>query len=318
LNQSGGVFKISPFFQETICYFGQKEVFEEASESIKRLRGVEVNAKQIERVCHHYGEVLEKELEQSIASGVPAFNEIDKEDVHYAMMDGSMILTREEKWKEIKLGRLFPAKSNVQISQGHGIITESHYVAHLGGHEEFLEKFDHYVSCLPNPVFIADGARWIWNWVEAFHPKAIQILDFYHAKEHLCQYAMLYFKEEIMAKQWIDDQTKLLLDDQVNEVISHIADLPDTNNKKEKQARDNLINYYSENSKRMQYKTFQESELLIGSGAIEAAHRTIIQHRLKLSGQRWTMKGAQQLVNLRMAHKSNQWNHVKDLTKNAA
>jgi hypothetical protein len=55
----------------------------------------------------------------------------------------------------------------------------------------------------------------------------------------------------------------------------------------------------------MQYKTFQEKGLLIGSGAIEAAHRTVIQQRLKLSGQRWTKIGAQQIVNLRIAYKSN-------------
>jgi hypothetical protein len=233
------------------------------------------------------------------------------------MVDGSMLLTREEKWKEIKLGRIFAAEDTVKVSQGHRVIMESHYVAHLGGHEEFEKKFDHLVSCFSNVVFIADGAKWFWNWVEAFHPNAIQVLDFYHAKEHLCQHAPLYFKDEEMAKQWIDEQTELLLDGKVEEVIIHLSELPE-NTKKEKQARDNLINYYRENTKRMQYKTFQEKGLLIGSGAIEAAHRTVIQQRLKLSGQRWTKTGAQQIVNLRIANKSNLWNHIIELTKIAA
>jgi hypothetical protein len=300
----GRGFKISSYLQETICYFGQKEVFEEASASIKRLKGVEVNAKQIERVCHYYGGILEQELEQAIESGAPAFEEPNSDQLHYAMVDGSMLLTREEKWKEIKLGRIFAAEDIVKVSQGHGVITASHYVDHLGGHEKFVEKFDHLVTCLPNVVFIADCAKWFWNWVEAFYPKAIQILDFFHAKEHLCQYALLYFKEEKMAKQWIVEQTELLLEDKAEEVIIHLLELPD-NNKKEKQARDNLIKYYRENTKRMQYKTFQEKGLLIGSGAIEAAHQTVIQRRLKLSGQRWTKIGAQQIVNLRIAYKSN-------------
>ena len=68
----------------------------------------------------------------------------------------------------------------------------------------------------------------------------------------------------------------------------------------------------------MKYKTYRKDGLLIGSGAMEAAHRHVIQHRMKLSGQRWTMKGAQKMANLRVAFKSNQWDHVVELTKMAA
>jgi hypothetical protein len=71
-----------------------------------------------------------------------------------------------------------------------------------------------------------------------------------------------------------------------------------------------LIQYYKSNSKRMKYKTFKENGWLIGSGAIEAANRHVVQQRMKLSGQRWTIPGAQQLLNLRMAHKSNKWQEV--------
>ena len=68
----------------------------------------------------------------------------------------------------------------------------------------------------------------------------------------------------------------------------------------------------------MQYKTFKENNFLIGSGPIEAAHRNVIQQRMKLSGQRWTMKGAQQMANLRVVHKSKQWDKLTDLIKLAA
>ena len=301
-----------------ICYVGQNEVFEESAETIKRLRGVEINGKQIERVCHHYGEELEEELEQAILTGEAPIPIEKREQVHYAMADGSMVLTREEKWKEVKLGRIFSARDNVEISRGHGVITQSHYVAHLGGHEDFLKKFEHYLDCLLNVVFIADGAKWFWNWIETFYPQAIQILDFFHVKEHLCQYAQLYFKEAEEAKKWIDSQTELLMDDKAEEVINNIKLLPQSKNRKEKQARDNLIGYYRDNVKRMQYKTFKEKGLLIGSGAIESAHRNIIQQRVKLSGQRWTKEGVQKIINLRMANKSNLWDKVVELTKKAA
>ena len=78
------------------------------------------------------------------------------------------------------------------------------------------------------------------------------------------------------------------------------------------------MRYYQSNVRRMQYKTFVEKGYMIGSGAIESAHRNVVQQRLKLSGQRWSVKGAQQIVDLRACKKSNQWNTVVHLIKTAA
>ena len=63
----------------------------------------------------------------------------------------------------------------------------------------------------------------------------------------------------------------------------------------------------------MQYHIFKEKGLIIGSGAIESAHKDVLQKRLKLSGQRWTKKGLQQIAQLRAAYKSGKWDYVKDL-----
>ena len=68
----------------------------------------------------------------------------------------------------------------------------------------------------------------------------------------------------------------------------------------------------------MQYKTYLEKGLTIGSGAIESAQKSVIQQRLKLSGQRWSIKGAQYIANLRCAYKSNNWKSIQYLIKNAA
>ena len=69
------------------------------------------------------------------------------------------------------------------------------------------------------------------------------------------------------------------------------------------------------NQGRMQYKTYREKGLMIGSGPIEAAHRSVLQKRLKLSGQRWTRKGLQAIANLRTLEKSNQWEHMVELVQ---
>jgi hypothetical protein len=79
-----------------------------------------------------------------------------------------------------------------------------------------------------------------------------------------------------------------------------------------------LENYYDNNRKRMKYKTFKEQGLLIGSGAIESAHRDMLQQRLKLSGQRWTKKGLQQIANLRILYKSNKMGNQGRLLKFAS
>jgi len=68
----------------------------------------------------------------------------------------------------------------------------------------------------------------------------------------------------------------------------------------------------------MRYKTYKAMELMIGSVPIEAAHRHLIQLRMKRSGQRWTKKGLRQIANLRVVHKSNEWNTVLDMINLAA
>ncbi|MDA3892487.1 MAG: hypothetical protein PF517_12555 [Salinivirgaceae bacterium] len=77
-----------------------------------------------------------------------------------------------------------------------------------------------------------------------------------------------------------------------------------------------LLNYLTTNKKRINYGKYIDQGLLIGSGAIEAAHRDVLQKRLKLSGQHWTIDGAQQIANLHTCKKSNNWNEVKDLIIN--
>jgi hypothetical protein len=316
LNQSGGTFKMSSYLQEMVCYVGQNEVFEEGETTLKKLRGIEIPAKQIERVSHFYGEKLEETLNEAIETGAPNLKIKDNEVLHYAMLDGSMLLTREEGWKEIKLGRIFKGTDNITISKDRKIITNSLYVSHLGGHKEFTDKIEYYLDSMKNIVLIADGAKWIWNWASATYPEMVQILDFYHAKEHICNFAKNYFREQIKVDTWVEQQCQLLLNDEVLLVIKNINELPD--NTKTKAERDSLIKYYKTNINRMMYKTFLDKEFLIGSGAIESAHRHVLQKRLKLSGQRWTFNGLQQVANLRVAYKSGQWAEVIDLTKKAA
>lgn len=316
LHQSGGKFNLSSFFQNHICFLGQQLVFADAAETIEKLLGIKTNTKQVERVCHHYGELLEKELLEEITAGGPAPTAADGKR-YYVMPDGGMILTREEKWKEMKLARIFAADQCVSVSKSRGYIGESSYIAHLGKHNDFLKKVEYHLDSKSEIIFVADGAPWIWKWVESKYPESIQILDFYHAKEHLCQWAEIAIRNHEERTRWIDYQSLLLLNDKVEEVIKNISKRPAFSAvvKEKKRA---LINYYSTHKERMKYRTFQSQGLMIGSGPIEAAHRNVIQQRMKLAGQRWTMQGAQQIANLRTANKSNQWQKIINFTSIAA
>ena len=80
-------------------------------------------------------------------------------------------------------------------------------------------------------------------------------------------------------------------------------------------ARGKILSYYRNNQGRMLYGSYRRRGLLIGSGPIEAAHRNVIQHRLKRAGQRWTEQGVQRLANLRVLRKSDRWDNVVELAK---
>lgn len=304
---------VSSYAQETMCYMGQHLVFREAEQVINNLTGADINAKQIERICHHYGQSLEDEQLHAIqVNGYEDVSAEVAEKPHYVSVDGSMYLTRKD-WKEIKLGRIYKQEDLVPITENRCELMASTYVAHLGCSKDFLPKMEYHIENLKNKVFIADGAKWIWNWVEDTYPESVQIVDYFHAKEHLCEFAKQYFKNQKERDRWIDVQSNILIEHGVTPVIEALKKFPGNTMKCNK-----LIQYYQSNEKRMQYHVFREKGLLIGSGAIESAHKDVLQKRLKLSGQRWTKEGLQQMAQLRAVYKSGRWDKVKRLTLKAA
>jgi hypothetical protein len=298
---------MSPYLQELTVFVGQQCVFEDGSEQLEKLAGIEVTSKQIERLTHAYGELLEVSSTKE-----PAL--ISKEEeLHYCMMDGGMILTREDDWKELKLARIFPGKAHMEVSEKRNFIKESSYVAHLGGHHPFFTKLERHTDRLQNMVWICDGARWIWNWIEANYPESTQILDYYHCTEKLHDFAREAFKDKQCRKLWTDQQEELLNNGKARVVLANINLVYCKG--KALQKKRSLQTYYENNTKRMDYKKYNDEGLLIGSGPMEAAHRNVVQSRMKLSGQRWTIKGAQQVANLRVANKSGEWQNVMELVK---
>ena len=297
----------------------QDYVFAQAEEMLRELLGLSLSAKQIQRVSEHYGERLE---EQSVAPAkdqkpVPELALKSPAEVVYGMLDGSMVFLRQKGWGEMKLARLFRAGARVKGQKKRVPVLGSLYVCHVGGHRKFLQKLEAYTEPYRHKVFLCDGAKWIWNWVEDAYPQAVQILDFYHAFEKLCSYAGLQYSEETERNLWLQEKKQALLCGEVAQLIAQLRNAKPRNQQARK-AREDVVRYYERNQHRMQYDRYRQQDLLIGSGPVEAAHRHVVQQRLKLSGQRWSKEGAQQIVNLRACRKSKQWNNIVELIKTAA
>ena len=310
-----GGFAISPLLQEMMVYVGQMEPYAKGVEVLEKLAGVGVCEAQLYRVTNTYGALLEPEIVPD--ETVLELGTVDEGEIVYAEMDGGMILTDDD-WREVKVGRLFRENDcRTSASENRsGSILESRYSAYLGGYQEFMNRFDPiiipYGHLDERLVFISDGALWIKNWITENYPEATQILDLYHVKEHLAKFAELAQPDAVKRRKWLDDQSNRLLNGSLGQVIHSVRafTLPLPRARKEQQ---NLVKYLLDNEYRMQYQDYLENGLFIGSGAIEAAHRTVVQCRLKRSGQRWSVNGAQNMLNLRVAYMSDQWHKVVNL-----
>ena len=304
--------------QSILCMLGQHSVFESATHVLKSLLRLDVSAKQIQRVSEWYGNQIDPIIEANHQRYIPQLRQSKKDEYTYVMMDGSTLYTREEDWKEIKVGRIFHQSQNIGIQENRNQISHSLYVSHLGDIDGFFPKLErHLANIKSKKIFISDGAKWIWKWNDDNFPGSIQILDYYHAVEKIETFARLYFKKEDQKVLWMTNQKELLLNDQVLQVIKNVEEFR-CRTEDQKKAKKTVISYYTEHEDRMMYKTFKKNGWLIGSGPIESAHRNLVQQRLKLSGQRWSKKGAQSIVNLRAYNLSKSWNLIEDLIKLAA
>ena len=235
-------FGISVKMQEHLCLLGQSQVFDDGEYLLKSLMGISVSAKQIQRVSERYGNVIETK-EQELIKKEEGLKMKKDNSLTYVMPDGSMVFTREEGWKEIKVGRIFPAANIINLQPDRKHITESLYVCHLGVHTDFLDKMEHHIERYTQKICIADGAIWIWNWATDRYPKMVQILDLYHALEKLGEFTRAQYMDLKERKKWAEKQKELLLTDQVGKVIKNTTGLKARTGEAQK-AKDNLISYY--------------------------------------------------------------------------
>jgi hypothetical protein len=149
-------------------------------------------------------------------------------------------------------------------------------------------------------VVLGDGAKWIWDQVAAlFGDERIEIVDWYHASEHLWTAAKaLHGDDTPETKAWAATALDHLWQAGPKPVLEWFdASPPGSTAAGEVMKRER--GYFTTNAARMQYPTFRERHLPIGSGAVEASAKHVVQHRMKRSGMRWSDLGARAILDLR-------------------
>jgi hypothetical protein len=158
-------------------------------------------------------------------------------------------------------------------------------------------------------TILGDGAAWIWNIATTKFPEATQIVDLYHAREHLHDLARtLEFMLGDQKQDWLAARLDDLDHGDIDSICTAARAYPLAGVKKTE--LDTALGYFENNAPRMRYKWFRTRGLFVGSGAVEAGCKAVIGQRLKMSGMRWTVAGADAITALRCREASSQWEAV--------
>lgn len=313
----------SPGVRRMMARAGSRQTFKEAKEDLKVYAGFQVSAKDVERVAERIGEnieVWEAKERNSLLSDDPGPKQIKTIPIMYIEMDGTGIpMVREAvagrkgkqpdgtaRTREVKLGCVF---TQTQVDDQGCPVRDPDSTTFVGAietAEEFgarieAEAIRRGLQDAEQVVVLGDGAVWIRGLVEHRFPQANQIIDLFHAKEHVDRLVKLLFspdEKKVMKSRlrWWSD----LEDGFIEKIIEEAKrKLPDKGEIRKK--IDVEINYLNENKERMRYDEFRRKGWFVGSGVIEAGCKSIIGSRLKQSGMEWSIRGANAIISLRCA-----------------
>jgi hypothetical protein len=165
-------------------------------------------------------------------------------------------------------------------------------------------------ECIRQLVFLGDGAAWIWNLATRHFPQATQIVDLYHAREHLHDLArLLEFMLGDHKQAWLEERLADLDNGDIPVICAAARAFPLAG--KKAADLDTALGYFEHNAHRMHYAHFKKLGMFVGSGAVEAGCKSIVAQRCKLSGMRWTVSGATAILTLRCLEASDRWEQIR-------
>lgn len=317
----------SPGVRRMMGRVGGKESFDEGRRDLQELAGVEVRTKAVERVAEALGEQVEavalQERHLALAGTLVPLQSVP---TLYIAIDGTGVPmvpheTRgrpgkaepgQAKTREAKLGCVF-TQSRLDPA-GHPVRDDESttYVgaiepAEAFGRRLYAEAVRRGVARAARVIVLGDGAPWIWGIADEHFPGAIQIVDLYHAREHLADLAKLVCgPASAAAKDWAAARREELDAGEVEQVVAAMRRLRPRRTEEQEAVR-KAVSYFETNRERMRYARFRSQGLFVGSGVVEAGCKTIVGLRLKQSGMRWTVRGANAILALRCAELSGRW-----------
>lgn len=310
----------SPGVRRMMAVVGSDASFDQGREQMHSLAGLEVTRKAVERHAEAIGGDIERREQAAIQRAVQLdLPEVAGNDIPvlYIEMDGTGVpVTAAETegrqgkngepahTREVKLGCVFTQTKTDPEGRPMRDESSTTYSGAIEGAEEFgrrmySEAWRRGWSRAETKVIIADGAVWIWNIADREFPGAIQIVDLYHAREHLWVLAgKLFATEERQRKRWATGLQKKLDAGKIESLVKQLRAFPAPSVDVAELLRVEA-EYFERNRERMRYPVFRRQKLFVGSGVIEAACRTVIAKRLKQSGMFWTLRGANAIIALR-------------------
>ncbi len=316
---------LSPGVRRMLALVGSEAPFDHGRQQIELLAGLEVTAKAVERTAEAIGADIaageQREIQRALQLSLPIMAG-PSIPILYVEMDGTgvpvvkaetqgragKVKGQPAHTREAKIGSIFTQTTWDQEGYAIRDPDSTTYVAAIEtaaqfGPRLYLEAWNRGWEQAEKKVVIGDGAEWIWNIADDHFPGAIQIVDIFHARQHLWDVARkLYPGQEAEQKRWIAIHQDELLDkgkiEELVDVLRAIDSLPSELLEKIRTEAD----YFDNNKERMRYPRFRAQNLFIGSGVIEAGCKTIIGSRCKQSGMFWTVRGANAILALRCCH----------------
>lgn len=301
--------------------------FKEASQLLGQLAGVEVDAKQVERTAESLGEEIARDERLHFALDPST----QRAATMYLGMDGTGIPMRASelegrkgkqsdgsaKTREVKLCTVWTAES--VDAKGMPVRDEGSvsYSAAIEGaaapdwgsavapfiQRVLRETTRRGFTQAPRRVILGDGAAWIWNVADEYFPHAIQVVDRFHAKEHLSEICKIIWPDQNkQSKSWLKRRFTQLDSGRIEKIISSLQPFAPLNRQIQ-----NCIDYFCRNTHRMRYAKFHKQRICTSSGVVEAGCKLAVATRLKRPGMHWSLRGSNAILALRCCRLSGRY-----------
>ena len=294
----------SPSLKALVCELAAGLTYTNAVSLLERACGIRVEESSAEQVVDQVGRRVRKaqaQAQEGIMDGtiVPLVPHTPRR--LYVQADGTKAHIDGE-WHDVKVGVIHDAKAD--DDDGIDRCIDKVYIAAQLPADAFGEKL--YAQAAqqgwaqaPEQVVIGDGADWIWNLADMHFPQATQIVDYYHACEHISQLSnLLYGEGTPRAKRWAKDHRRRLKHkgpDCFRRALRRLK----TTTEQQREAIRLQSGYFNRHRQRMMYHKFRSRGLMIGSGPVEAGCKSVVGTRMKQSGMRWKNTGADAILALR-------------------